>query len=792
MSFSAMLQRRRWAIGFVLLLTGVLGAFAVRVRPDYSIEMLFPTFDHSRRDYERFKKDFPFEDAHALVVVEAPDLFTPAGLAREQALEQDLARIPGVIDTEGLTSVKDIVADGDAIRTDRVFPRIDAPAAELARGRRVATSDPLFAWNLAPPDGRATTIRVTLTKEHASKDATRTAFMLAARKVLADHDARARAAGATQKLTLNGLPIIRSEFTELINGDLGRLFPIALAVILLLLYVTFRNAPDVAASLITIGFSVVWTYGVMGLCHVPIQVLTQITPIVVMIVSISDTVHIVSHTRDLRAHGMAARDAIAEACRDSAIPCLLTEITIAGGFLALMTNDMVMIQQFGAVTAAGMLLTWLANVTVLPLAMSFLSPKQARARDLTASAAETTFRRCVGWVEQTVLTKPRAVVVTTALIALGSLAAGTRAGKEYYSYDDLRPESRLARNLRYVESIHGGTVPLAIFVEPSERREGAMLEPAALALIDRIGRKMETEFAEDVKNTSSLAKYLRKAHRLLAGEDVAARAPLPQTRALAAQELLAVDDPRALRDVVSFDRGAAAVFTMMPDRGSSRATKVIERLNRYFAQEQAQTGYRITLTGIYGIADGIYRSLVGGLVSSLGLAVLISFGIFCLVLRSWKLAGVGLVPNVLPLLFTLGFMSLLHIDIKPSTVIIFSITLVIADDDTIQYLSRFRTRYLELCASGHPSPHQAAAIGTLRETGLPMFITACAVSLGFLTLLRSEFLGLANLGLLIGVSLLSAVFADLFLSPLLLIHLKPKLRGAATKTAPVDHERAAG
>jgi predicted RND superfamily exporter protein len=214
---------------------------------------------------------------------------------------------------------------------------------------------------------------------------------------------------------------------------------------------------------------------------------------------------------------------------------------------------------------------------------------------------------------------------------------------------------------------------------------------------------------------------------------------------------------------------------MMPDRGSSRATNVLAKLRAYFDEEEKKTGYTITVTGIYGIADGIYRSLVGGLARSLGLSVLVSFAIFFLVLRSWKLAVIGLVPNLLPLVLTVGVMSLLHIDIKPSTVIVFSITLVIADDDTIQYLSRYRERFVALVASGTQSPHREAAMATLRASGLPMFVTMSAVTTGFLALLFSEFLGLANLGLLIGVSLFAAVFADLFLTPLLLMKLKPRV-----------------
>src|SRR4029079_7895154 len=102
--FDRLLRWRGAALAGLLLFTAVLGVFAARVRPDYSIEMAFPRFDQSRVYYERFKKDFPFEDATALVVVEASDIYTAAGLRRIAALETDLARINGVVDTPGLTT----------------------------------------------------------------------------------------------------------------------------------------------------------------------------------------------------------------------------------------------------------------------------------------------------------------------------------------------------------------------------------------------------------------------------------------------------------------------------------------------------------------------------------------------------------------------------------------------------------------------------------------------------------------------------------------------------------------
>jgi len=776
--FEKMLRRRRLTVALILAFTAGMGALASRVHPDFSVEMAFPSFDRSRVDYERFKRDFPFEDARAILAVEAPDLFTPAGLHRLAALEDDLQHIPNVIDTRGLTTAKDVVADGDGIKMDKLFPKLDAPPDELARGRATATTDPLYAWNLAPPDGRATLIEITLSKEAASRDAGRTAFLRAARAVVARHAELAKQAGVEQKLRLNGLPVVRAEFVELINSDLNKLFPIAFLLVVLLLYLTFRNFSDVLASVVTILFSVIWTVGAMGIAGVPLHVLTQLTPIVVMIVSISDTVHVVTHFKEHIRAGGASHEGIVEACAHSAFPCLLTEVTIAGGFLGLVANDIVMIQHFGFVTAAGMMLTWLANFTVLPLALSFLKPTVRTERAVEAeqlSASARLFQRFSRFIERMITTRPRRVIAGAAAIAGLSLLFGVRSGKEFYVYDDLRPNSQLARNLRYIESVHGGTVPMAVYVEPKTRQTDAMLEPAAVALIDRITHRLETDFPREVKNAASISKYLRKAHRLLAGEEQAKASPLPASRALTVQELLAIDDPRALRDVLSFDHGVAAVSTMVPDEGSSHATQLIKKLKQYLSDEEKSTGYRITLTGVFAISDGVYQSLVGGLVGSLAVAVVISFLIFCLVLRSWRLAAIALVPNLLPLMFTLGFMSVLHIDIKPSTVILFSITLVIADDDTIQYMARLRDSYVALRKGGNAEPHRNASLETLRDMGLPMFVTACAVSIGFLVLLFSEFLALANLGLLLGVSLLSAVFADLFLSPLLIMTLKPKI-----------------
>ena len=76
--------------------------------------------------------------------------------------------------------------------------------------------------------------------------------------------------------------------------------------------------------------------------------------------------------------------------------------------------------------------------------------------------------RFLAWIEQTITSKPKAVLIVAAAISLMAAGMGTRAGKEYFSYDDLRPNNPLARNIRYLETMHGGSVPFAIYIEPKD------------------------------------------------------------------------------------------------------------------------------------------------------------------------------------------------------------------------------------------------------------------------------------------------------------------------------------
>ena len=158
--------------------------------------------------------------------------------------------------------------------------------------------------------------------------------------------------------------------------------------------------------------------------------------------------------------------------------------------------------------------------------------------------------------------------------------------------------------------------------------------------------------------------------------------------------------------------------------------------------------------------------LIDNLIKSLILAVLVISLLMGALFKSWRMMLVSIVPNLLPLILTAGIMGWFGIPVKPSTVLIFSISFGISVDDTLHLLSRYR---MELQLNG--GIIRRAALTAIQESGVSMFYTSVVLFAGFMIFLASNFGGTQALGLLISITLGFAMFSNLLLLPSLLMSL---------------------
>lgn len=180
------------------------------------------------------------------------------------------------------------------------------------------------------------------------------------------------------------------------------------------------------------------------------------------------------------------------------------------------------------------------------------------------------------------------------------------------------------------------------------------------------------------------------------------------------------------------------------------------------AAEQEYMEFELTGTAVVAAEGTMY--LVYNLILSLCIAVVIISILMAILFQSWRMVIVSLIPNFIPLIVTAGVMGFTGISIKPSTILVFSIAFGISVDDTIHFLAKFRQ---ELATKKHDLKY--CILAALRETGVSMIYTSIVLFFGFSMFSMSQFGGTKALGMLVSLTLLIAMFANLLVLPSLLL-----------------------
>jgi predicted RND superfamily exporter protein len=132
--------------------------------------------------------------------------------------------------------------------------------------------------------------------------------------------------------------------------------------------------------------------------------------------------------------------------------------------------------------------------------------------------------------------------------------------------------------------------------------------------------------------------------------------------------------------------------------------------------------------------------------------------------RSFKVVLITLIPNIIPLVITASIMGYLGLSLKPSTILIYSIALGLASDQTLYFLTKFRHDQL---SKGFNASRTISM--TLKETGMSMIYTAIILFFGFGIFSASSFGGTVALGILLSITLVVAMLCNLILLPALII-----------------------
>ena len=526
------------------------------------------------------------------------------------------------------------------------------------------------------------------------------------------------------------------------NRSNERLFQlIGYSMILTMAFILFRGIVVVIVVSLAPIAGVMWTLGMLryfGLEDNPFSFV--ILPVLLSLVGFTDGVHMMVHIRAKLQQGMTPRQACQQTLEQVGLACFLTSLTTAVGMGSLLSAHHEVVREFGISCVIGVMCTWVSVMLVIPLACQTRFGKR-----LNKSAPRDFMDRSLAQLGPMVrfcLNHNRALA-TGAVISMFVFASAASTLKPDDRKSSALPEGNPIRaSLDHLDQSMGGLDVCRVNVNwnDANRSESDVVE--LLTNIDRLLRQEPL-----IGHPLSLPRLLEA----LPGEGT----PLEKVSMI---DLLPPPLKLTLYDP---DSRSASVLFRVQDLGSATYAPTFERLEKSFESlSDGQTTIRMEGDPVWRWRD-LYR-IVTDLVVSLGSASLVIFVILGIAFRSVRIGLISIIPNMMPLLAAATWMAINRQPLEIVSVCCFTICLGIAVDDTIHFMSRYK---LEL--------QKTADVGTaienaFQDVGTGLVMTTIVLVAGFGSVLFSDTKDYRVFGSLGIVTLLTALFCDLFLLPALL------------------------
>lgn len=730
----------------VLTLIALVGFWQIELSVDLDFLL-----DRESEDFailDRLNEEFGSESLTCVMVIQGQDVFQVEFITSLRRLLEACRAIPGVVST---FSIDDVPVFPGKIPEPLIPRTLDDPN-QLVQARQKALSHPMVAGQLLSADGQTTVVFIALDKEITS--------ISQCTSIVDQIRAISQEVAQEQDLTiqLTGSPPFRVDILRFMKKENLKLFIIPPLIGFLIALLLFRRLSAIllAGSPPVIG--VLLTMGVWGWIGAEWTMISMAIPTMVFVVGFTDSVHLVLHMRrKVSEEQFTPRGAALSAVREIGWACALTSLTTAIGFGSLVLAGSPAVRNLGLFCALGTVMTFFVVITLIPIAGATVLGRYA-AHHTQSMRADRGISQ-LSHVIHSISKHPRPVAIGG--IALTLLLASSVSRLKIDTSHDWFPmqEESVQAYFTYNEAFQGGNV-MNILIEWPDATEDLPDEvfPAIQEMYDRFGEDPQ------ITHPLSVLNLLR-----CAPPDMQELSQGPPLIRLLPEELT--------KRFIRLDHRCATVVARYD---SLHAAEILEIHAQYEEKMKTLTQnypeLKIHVTGESYLGSKMVYTIIYDLAGSLSLASLIITTVMLAAFRSWRYGPICLIPNIFPLAVICAFILLIDKPLNVANVLLFTICLGIAVDDTIHFITRYRH---ELLAGSSPPE---AARRSFHVVGKAIITTTFIFVFSFGALVSSSLEGYHNFALFSCAGFIAALSGDLFILPALLIWLGPKERKES------DHE----
>ena len=699
------------------------------------------------------------------------DVFQTKVLEKIQRITDGVLEIPDVVRSNVISlaarKAKDIAGTEEGMVVRQLMETVPQTPQEIARLRKAVYANPIYVNSIVSRDGKMATVIADFKYGKGFKGYR--PIKDAVEQVIA------RERDDSVKIYLSGISI-NLAWLEIYSQRMAFLFFLSLAIIMGILYLSFRSFQGMLIPVVTALMSVVWGLGLMGMLNVPIDTFNATTPILIMAVAAGHSVQILKRYYEEYGKLHDSSSAVIESLSKIG-PVMLTAGSIAvASFLSLTAFPTLTIRVFGIFTATGILSAVILEMTFIPAFRSFIAaPKRY---ETEREKIKDWLDRITNGITEVIVNKRWGLLFGTLAVVVLLLLAGIQVLVVDNSLKgNFRPDSLVRMDDVPLNAGMGGTNTLYLLIEGPEA--DSIKNPAALRAMEAVQQHLQ-EKSQLVGKTQSLADFMKKMNKAMHADDPK-EDRLPDTRALNAQYLLFYSmsgDPGDFDTYVDYDYKAAVIWAYLKTDSTAYIEEIIADL-RPFVAAQFPPGYNISIGG--GMAQGaaLNEVMVKGKLLNIGMIAASIYLISSLVLRSALAGLLVLIPLSLAVLANFGVMGLTGIRLDIGTAAVSAMAVGVGADYAIYLIYRLREEVQK-----HGVCDKALRVA-LATAGKAVIYVALAVGLGYSILMFTGFGMHIRLGFLVAVAMAVSCLSAIALLPAVLCIVRPRFAFGNGK-APVN------
>ena len=819
MSFKDVLQfnlAKRWfVIGFFILISLLAATQLPKLRFDFSPDAMLEFSDEEIAYQHSFEEKYGSNSNLFLLVFSAPESIVNAkSLADLRDLTERVETVDGISGAYSLSKVPDSSDAGARALLRGKLPDL-IPDGELSPDQvekiasRVETSD-LLRGNLISANGQHALITISLPEDNASPEA----FMPVFREIEAKIDQwRSDGERGAYAISYGGLPYIRAMTVDTMKREQLHLWPVVGLLYVIAMIVIFKSFWQAIMPLACIGCVILWSISIMVINDMPVTMINNTLPLLILVIGVTNGIYIIFRILDERRKGKDKTKAIVDGVYRMALASLLTTSTTSIGFGSLLVAKAKILNGFGFITALAVMFIYVAIIFFMPQVLSLINLDPRRKKDVVSDGDENG-DHALPLETPASQEIPQVLPLETQLEAQKSTSQEIPQALPLETQQSASREAQQAQNAQktpskptlfdtFMEGVAHFTVKyralivaaaiillIACVGVASQIRFNSKVNdvfqdthPVSMtnALIEEhLGGMLPVEIDLTIdepngfRNVERLASICKLQREIVAIDgiisgisicDIVAETgidwdtPPNQTQLNAVFFGIKRFNPKQYASFMTDDAQGMHISLRIPDNGYEKSQQTLEKVDDAIQSSLPATGAKARFTGIgYNSTLGLDH-FMSDLYSSLLTAFAIIFAILLVAFRSFWSGVVAILPNVLPLAMTLAFLPIYGYNFNTTSVLVFTISIGLAVDNSIHVIQRFRQEF-----RGERTVEDALVVA-LRSSGRAIIQSNLLLCSGLAVLLLSDFDPISRVGVLTMTTIGSALVISIILLP---------------------------